>query len=239
MPGLGTIINAAAIIVAGLLGLLFGRFLTSRIQDILVKACGLGCLVIGFSGALKALWTVSDESTWRSGTLMMIVALCLGGLIGELLGIERGLEKLGTWLREKSGSSGDSRFLDGFITASLILPVGAMAVIGPMNDALYGDYTILIAKSIMDASIVFALAATYGKGTIFSVLPVVAVQGLFTALAFLIAPIMTGASLNNLSIVGSTLIVGIGLNLIFEKTFHLANYLPALVIAVLWGLFIG
>ena len=225
MPGLGTVINAAAIIAAGVLGLFLGRFLTNRIQDIFMKACGLSCLVIGFSGALSALAKVSGESLWRSGTLMMILSLCLGGLIGELLGIERGLEHFGTWLREKTGSAGDSRFLDGFITASLILPIGAMAVIGPINDALYGDYTILIAKSIMDAVIVFALAAAYGKGTIFSVIPVVAVQGLFTAFAFLLSPILTEAALNDLSIVGSALIAGIGINLIFEKTFRLANYL--------------
>ena len=238
MPGLGTIINAAAIIIAGLLGLFLGRFLTDRIQDIFMKACGLSCLIIGFSGVLTALSSVSGESLGRSGTLMMILSLCLGGLIGELLGIERGLERFGTWLRVKTKSSGDSRFLDGFITASLILPVGAMAVLGPMNDALYGDYTILIAKSIMDAVIVVALAATYGKGTIFSVIPVVIVQGFFTAFAFLLSPIFTERALNDLSIVGSALIVAIGLNLIFEKTFHLANYLPALVIAVLWGLFV-
>ena len=239
MPGLGTIINAAAIIVFGLLGLLFGRFLTDRIQDLLVKACGLFCLIIGFSGALKALFAVSNESTLRSGTLMLIVSLCLGGLLGELLGIEQGLERFGTWLRSKTGSSDDSRFLEGFITASLLLPVGAMAVLGPINDALYDDYTILIAKSVIDASVIFTLAATYGRGPIFSVLPVILVQGLFTGLAFLIAPIMTEAALNDLSIVGSSLIVGIGLNMVTErKLFRPATYLPALILAVLWGLFI-
>ena len=238
MPGLGTIINAAAIIVAGLLGLLFGRFLTKRIQDVLTKGCALGCLVIGFSGAIKGLSAVSGESLWRSGSLMLVVSLCVGGLIGELLGIERGLTRFGDWLKIRTHSSGDSRFLDGFVTASLIFPIGAMAVLGPMNDALYGDYTILVTKSIMDATLVFALAATYGKGTIFSVIPVVIVQGFFTAFAFLLSPILTEPALNDLSITGSAIIAAIGLNLIFDKPFAIANYLPGLVISVLWGLFV-
>ncbi len=237
MPGTGTIINAAAIIIGGLLGMFLGKALSRRVRkETMMKACGLSAFFIGVSGTLEGLSAVSGQDIWRSGTMMMIISLCLGGMTGELIGIEQKMEDLGIWLRKKAKSDGDSSFLDGFITASLIVSIGAMAILGPMDDALRGDYSVLIAKSIMDFIIVFALSSTYGKGTVFSVIPVVAIQGFFTICAFWLEPILVGAALNDLTIVGSVLITGVGVNLVFERTFPMANYLPAVVYAIIWGL---
>ena len=232
MIGMGTLINAAYVLLGGALGFLFGKALKQRYQDIMVAGCGLSTIFIGASGALKYMLVIADGALATSGEMMLVISMCLGALIGEVLNIEHHIERFGEWLRLRSHSERDPRFIEGFTSASFTLCIGAMAIIGPMNDALYHDYTLLVTKGILDAIIVMALTSSLGKGAVFSVIPLVLWQGLMTLLATLIGPLMTEAELANLSLVGSVLIFCVGINLVFGKKVKVANFLPALVIAV-------
>ncbi|MBQ2990586.1 MAG: DUF554 domain-containing protein [Clostridia bacterium] len=237
MIGMGTVINSAFVLAGGLLGFLFGKALKDSYQDIMVKACGLSTIFIGASGTFKQMLTVSGGALGTTGEMMLVICMCLGGLIGEILAIEENIERFGQWLKVKSHSERDPRFIEGFTSASFTICIGAMAIIGPMNDALYHDYTILTTKGILDMIIVMALTSSMGKGAVFSVIPMALWQGLMTVLAGVIGPLMTDAALSCLSLVGNVLIFGVGINLAFGKRIKVANYLPALIIAVVWSFF--
>ena len=236
MIGMGTLINAACVLLGGALGFLFGKALKQRYQDIMVAGCGLSTIFIGASGALKYMLVIADGALATSGEMMLVISMCLGALIGEVLNIEHHIERFGEWLRLRSHSERDPRFIEGFTSASFTLCIGAMAIIGPMNDALYHDYTLLVTKGILDSIIVMALTSSLGKGAVFSVIPLVLWQGLMTLLAALIGPLMTEAELANLSLVGSVLIFCVGINLVFGKRVKVANFLPALIVAVVWAM---
>ena len=231
MIGMGTLINAACVLLGGALGFLFGKALKQRYQDIMVAGCGLSTIFIGASGALKYMLVIADGALATSGEMMLVISMCLGALIGEVLNIEHHIERFGEWLRLQSHSERDPRFIEGFTSASFTLCIGAMAIIGPMNDALYHDYTLLVTKGILDAIIVMALTSSLGKGAVFSVIPLVLWQGLMTLLATLIGPLMTEAELANLSLVGSVLIFCVGINLVWGKKVRVANLLPAVILA--------
>ena len=158
MYGLGTIINVGAIILGGLIGILFGRFIGDRHRDSLCKACGLAVMFIGVAGALKGMLSVVDSKITYGGDFLIIISLALGALVGEIINIEGGFEKFGSWLREKTNSTGDNKFIDGFVSASFTVCIGAMAIVGSINDGLYGDYTVLVTKSILDfmSTMIFA-----------------------------------------------------------------------------------
>lgn len=232
MHGLGTIINVAAIIIGGLLGILFGRFIQERHRDMLCKACGLSVIFIGVAGTLKGMFSVVNGQIVYGGDFLIIGCLALGALIGELINIEGGFERFGTWLKKKTHSTKDGNFIEGFVSASFTVCIGAMAIVGSINDGLYGDYTILVTKSILDFIIVMVMAASLGKGTIFSALPVALLQGGVTALSLLIKPIMTETALLYLSVIGNILIFCVGINLVFGKKIKVANLLPAIILAV-------
>ena len=238
MIGLGTLINSAFVLAGGALGFLFGKALKDSYQDIMVKACGVSTIFIGASGAFKHMLTIADGQLGTTGEMLLVISLCLGGLIGEILGIEANLERFGEWLKVRSHSERDPRFIEGFTSASFTLCIGAMAIIGPMNDALYHDYTILTTKGILDMIIVMALTASLGKGAVFSVIPMALWQGAMTALAGVVGPLMNDAALACLSLVGNVLIFGVGINLAFGKRIKVVNYLPALIIAVAWSAFL-
>ncbi len=238
MPGLGTIINVALIIVGGLLGLLASSLVTERLQDALLRACGVCVLFVGIAGTLQHMLVASvgaDGSVTLSttGSMMLVVCVAAGSVIGEIANIDGCFERLGEWLRDRTGNASDGRFVDGFVTASLSLSVGAMAIVGAMQDGLNGDWSVLALKGAIDAIIVCAMAASMGKGCVFSALSVGVFQGCVTVLSTLIAPIMTETALANLSYVGSVLIFCVGINLIWPKTFKPANMLPSVVIAVI------
>ena len=232
MIGMGTLINTGAIIVGGVLGHLFGRFIKEESQDMLNKACGICVLFIGMVGAFQGMFTVAGDKLISGGTMMIIASLALGALIGEMLGIENGFERFGEWLKIKTGNAKDKMFVDGFVTASLTVCFGAMAIVGSIEDGIYGDYSILATKAVLDLIIIMVMTCSMGKGCIFSAIPVAALQGGMTLLARLIKPLMTEAALFNLSLVGSVLIFCVGLNLVWGKKVRVANLLPALVFAV-------
>ena len=234
MYGLGTIINTGAIIVGGILGLLFGKLIKERHRDTLCKTCGVAVLVIGLAGALKGMFSVGEDGSISSGGDLLIVGcLALGALLGEIINIEGGFERFGAWLKVKTYSTGDGSFIEGFVSASFTVCIGAMAIVGSINDGLYGDVTVLVTKAILDFIIIMIMAASLGKGTVFSAIPVAILQGGVTALAVLIKPVMTETALLYLSVVGSILIFCVGINLVFGKKIKVANLLPAVVLAVL------
>lgn len=237
MFGLGTLINAAAIAIGGILGGLFGKLLQQRHQDSLSKACGICVLFIGIAGAMEKMMSLCDGALVSGGSLLIIGCLAIGGLVGEILNIEDLIERFGNWLKVKTGNSGDNRFVEGFVTASLTVCIGAMAVVGAIEDGLLGDISILVTKSVLDLIIVMVMTCSMGKGCAFSAIPVAIFQGSVTALSWLIKPLMTESALANLSMVGSILIFCVGVNLVWGKKIRVANLLPSIVIAVVAALF--
>ena len=237
MIGLGTIINTAAIILGGVAGGLFGKRLTERYQDTLMKACGLCVIFLGIAGALEKMFTVQNGSIVSGGTMMMIASFAIGSLVGEWINIEHHMNRFGEWLKVKSGNSKDNLFVDAFVTASLTVCVGALAIVGSIQDGILGDYNTLLMKAILDFVIICVMTASMGNGCAFSAIPVALFQGSITLLARGIEPIMTEPALNNLSLVGSMLIFCVGVNLVWEKKFKVANMLPAIVVAVIWAFF--
>lgn len=232
MVGLGTIINSAAIVVGGIFGLLFGKFMKERIQDALLKACGVCVLFIGIAGAMEGMLKISGSSLSSGRSMFIVASIALGAVVGEILNIEHGFERFGEWLKVKTGNAKDKGFVNGFVTASLTVCIGAMAVIGAIRDGISGDYSILVTKAILDTIIIMVMTCSLGRGCIFSAIPVFVFQGIITALARLIKPLMTTAALANLSLVGSILIFCIGVNTVWDKRIKVANLLPSLVFAV-------
>ena len=235
MFGLGTLINVVAIIIGGIFGGLFGKLLKESHQDALCKACGVCVLFIGISGALEGMLQLTDGKIVSGGSMLIIASLALGGLVGELLNIEGLFERFGAWLKEKTGNSRDRQFVDAFVTASLTVCIGAMAVVGSIADALQGDISILVTKAILDLIIIMVMTCSMGKGCVFSAVAVAIFQGSMTALALLLKPLMTEAALGNISTVGSILIFCVGVNLVWGKKVRVANLLPALIVAVIWA----
>ena len=235
MRGLGTVINVALLIFGGLCALLFGKKLNERIKDTLLSVNAVAIMMLAVGGVMQNMLSLSDGKLSTGGTVMMIVSLTLGGLIGEIININALVNKFGEWLRIKSHSTGDDSFVSAFVSASCTVCIGAMAVIGSINDGVSGDCSVLIAKAILDAVIICIMTASQGKGCIFSAVPVAIFQGVITIIAVFAGGFMTDLALSYLSYVGNVLIFCVGLNLIRKKQIRVANLLPSLVIAVAWG----
>ena len=237
MFGLGTLINMGAILVGGLVGSLVGKAIPKRFQDILYLVCGVSTLFLGIGGAMQHMLIVEDGALNTQGTMMMLLSLTIGAVIGEWIDLEKRLEQFGDWLKRKTDNSDDVTFIDAFVTASLTVGIGAMAIVGAIQDGMEGDISVLAAKSVLDLVIICVMTASLGKGSMFSFIPVGILQGSVTALAVVLKPIMTEAALSNLSYVGSVLIFCVGLNLVWGKKVKVANMLPAVIIAVVWAFF--
>ena len=233
MFGLGTIINTAAIVAGGAGGALFGRLLKEKVQDTLTKCCGISTLFIAVTGALEQMLTVENGAVVSHGAMLVIGCLTIGAVIGELMNLEGAFERFGEWLKQKTGNAKDRRFVDAFVTASLTVCSGAMAIVGSIEDGITGDYSILATKAVLDFIIIMVMSCSMGRGAVFSAIPVAILQGSITALAGLVRPLMTEAALNNLSMVGNVLIFCVGINLVWGKKVRVANLLPAIVIAVI------
>ena len=233
MIGLGTLINVGGILLGGLAGLGFGKFFTERFQNTMNMACGVSVLFIGISGAMEGMLSISDGAISSGGAMLLTICLALGALFGELLNLEDKFEAFGIWLRRKTGNEGDGNFVNGFVTASLTVCIGAMAIVGSIEDGINGDYSILATKAVLDLIIILVMTCSLGKGCMFSAIPVFVVQGGMTLLSRLLQPIMTASALANLSMTGSVLIFCVGVNLVWGKKIRVANLLPGLVIAVI------
>lgn len=235
MIGIGTMINVAGILAGGLGGLLFGNRLEKRYQDTLTSAVGISVMFLGIGGCMEKMLALADGGLTSRGTMMVIGSLSVGAVLGEWLNLDHHMEQFGEWLKKKTKNDGDSQFVDGFVTASLTVCIGAMAVVGSIQDGIMGNYTTLAAKAILDLIIVLIMTASMGKGCIFSAVPVFLFQGSITLLSRLIEPLMTETALSNLSLTGSILIFCVGLNLIWGKKVKVANLLPAVAVSVAWA----
>ena len=240
MFGMGTLINTGAIVVGGVVGALFGKAIKPDQQEALNKVSGVSVLFIAIAGAMEGMLSVDGGVITSGKSMLIVLCLCLGTIVGELLGIEGAFERFGEWLKFKTGNGGDNQFVDAFVTASLTVCIGAMAIVGAIQDGMLGDYSLLAVKSVLDLIIVAVFTSSMGKGAAFSAVPVFLLEGGVTVLASFVAPVMTGLAIDYVSLVGSILVFCVGINLVWGKTLRVANMLPALIFAILtaylpWG----
>ena len=233
--GIGTLINALGVLLGGALGVLIGHRISNNIQQAIMKVAGISVVFLGIIGACEHALKINDGKIVSSGAMVLVVSMTLGTLVGEVLNIEKLFEDLGIYLKRVTNSSGDNRFVDSFILASLTICIGAMSILGAIQDALFNDYSILTAKAVLDFVTILIFTAANGRGSIFSVVPLVIFQGGITVLAKFIEPIMTPTALTNLSMVGSVLIFCVGANLVWNLKLKVANMLPSIIIAVIFA----
>lgn len=172
MIGLGTVINVTAIVAGGLIGMIFSKAISTRYQEILMQAIGVCILFVGISGAVQEMMTVTADGLESSGTMMIVISYAVGSLLGEWINLEHRIEQFGKWLKVKTGNAREKLFVDGFVTASLTVSIGAMAIVGSIQDGMTGDHSTLALKAILDMVIVCVMSASMGKGCIFSAIPV-------------------------------------------------------------------
>ena len=223
----GTIVNVITIISGSILGLILKNRFSEKINHIIMQGLGLCCFLIGMQMALKT-----------SNLLLVIFSIVIGGIIGEIMGIENGLENIGHQLKMKfSRKNSNERFVEGFITASLLFCIGSMSTVGAIQEGLNGSTDILFAKSLLDGVTSIAFSAAMGVGVMFSAIPTFLYQGGLTLLAQVLKDIFTPEIIIEITAVGGIIILGIGFNLSEIKKFKVANFLPSLLIAFFLSLY--
>ncbi|QRG67680.1 DUF554 domain-containing protein [Brevibacillus choshinensis] len=222
---LGTLVNAAAIIVGALLGRLLSR-IPDSIRQTVMQGIGLAVILLGIKMSLGT-----------NNFLLMIVSIVLGAIIGEWIGIEKGLNSLGQWLERKLGGNREGSIATGFVTATLVYCIGAMGVLGAMDSGLRDNHDILYTKALIDGFSAIIFSSTLGIGVLFSAVPVFVYQGIIALLSTQIYNVVSQATLDamlvELTAVGGLMIIAIGINVLEIKRINVANMLPALVIAAL------
>ncbi len=239
---MGTLVNMAAILIGSAIGLLIKRFLQQRFQETIMNALGLAVLFVGLSGALQGLLVVTKDNKIETANIMlMIISLALGALIGEIINIEAKLDRMGELIKASLKVKGEKglNFVEGFVSSSLLFCIGAMAIIGALNDGLTGDASTLYAKAVIDGTVSIFIASTFGIGVFFSIIPLGIYQGLITLLAKYVEPFLNDRLILNISFIGSVLIFGIGINMIFGKKIKCGNILPAVLIPILYEIIIN
>jgi len=223
---IGTLINIVAILAGSLAGMFFGARLPERLKQTVVSGMGLFTAAIGLQMFFKT-----------QNALLTLGALLLGALLGEALGIEEAIARLGEWLEKRfSGSSQgtSSRFVRGFLAASLLYCTGPMAILGSIQDGLTGNYQTLAIKSVLDGFISIAFASTLGVGVLFSILPVGIYQGGISLLASSLNSFLSEAMITEMTAVGGVILFGLALSSLLEiKKIRVGNFLPALALAPL------
>ncbi len=206
--------------------LLCGRVKEQYTKTIMV-CLGLCTLILGVRGALGT-----------EDILLVIISLALGTALGELMKIEQGLDRLGTWLKGKVAKNSGGRFTEGFVTASLLFCVGSMAILGSLDAGLRGEFDVIYTKSVLDGIMAVIFGATMGVGVVFSSIVVLVYQGALTLLAGVIEPLLTPEMMRELTAVGGIMLIATGINVsgISKEHIRVGNMLPALVIPVIWYL---
>lgn len=219
---LGTIVNSMAIIGGSILGVLLRNGIKDEYKTTIMDGIGLSVIVIGIMGGIKS-----------ENIILVIASIVIGGLIGETIGIEKKLDNLGDKLKG-SFAKGDSNFTKGFVTASLVYCIGAMAIIGALESGIQGNHERLFAKSILDGISAIIFSSTLGIGVAFSAIPVFLYQGTITLLSNSIKDILTPEVINEMSAVGGILIMAIGINILEIKKIKIGNLLPAVFIPLIY-----
>lgn len=221
---IGSAVNAAAIIAGSLVGIFGGKFLPEHMKNTLLHVCALSAMGAGIPGLMES-----------QKPLVPIISLVLGAIIGELLDIDRAVNRLGEKLQSRF--SGRGQIAEGFVTATLVFAVGAMAVMGSLNSGLYNDHSILYVKSAIDGVSSIVFAATLGLGVAFSAVPVFLLQGTIALLATFIAPYISPEALAEITFTGSLMIVSISLNMLGVTKIKVLNLVPALIFPVFLCMF--
>ncbi|MCL2857014.1 MAG: DUF554 domain-containing protein [Oscillospiraceae bacterium] len=229
----GTLLNAAGIIVGSLLGVALKRRIPSGLADQVLKVLGIACGILGVTGIVSAMFAV-DTGTGTlqaSGGFLLLVSLVIGCVVGELIRIDDHLNAFGKRVENRFGASGFAR---GFVAASVIFPVGAMAILGSLQDGLRGDISVLLIKTGLDFTTSIILASTLGIGVLFSFVPLVLFQGSVTLLAGALYPFVSAELLDLFSMVGYTIVLCIGVNFVAGSNMKVANFLPALAVPIVY-----
>lgn len=251
MRGLGVLVNVGTVLAGTAIGLLFGGLIQERFRQIAFKAIGLSTTIIGMSMSIAGLSALGKTKLGDYAPLVMVGSLVIGSIAGEALGIEAGLEKLGHWLQRlaarapKVAPNPDNQpdekghtIVEGFVTASLLFCVGAMTVLGSIQDGL-GDPSLLYLKATLDGIAAIALSTALGIGVGLSALPVLVLQGGIALGASALQPYMTAAVIAGIQAVGGALILAIGLDITGIKRLPVGNMLPAILVAMAFGLAFG
>jgi len=226
---IGTFINVGAVLAGTVIGTVLGSRLPDRVRETVMHALGLVTFMVAVSQGLAAFRPPLTDLS-RGAVLVVLGSVLVGGVIGELLGIERGLDRAGNALKARFGR-GQARFTEGFVVASLVFCVGPLTILGSIQDGLRGDFQLLAIKSLLDGFAALAFASALGWGVGFSALTVLIYQGTLTLAASAVADVFTEPMIAAMSAVGGVLILGIALRLLDLREVRVANLLPALVIA--------
>lgn len=230
----GTLVNAVAILAGSFAGLLLRGGIKEKYKTIITQAIGLSVLFVGGVGALSRLMEPEAHS------ILFILSLAIGGVLGEAIGIEKHLENLGNWLQGKIKPKKEvGNISQGFVAASLLFCVGTMAILGPLESGLQGQHGILFAKSTLDGITAVVMASSLGLGVLLSAGSVLVYQGFITLLAVWISPYLTADMLRELSIVGGVMITAIGLNMLGITKIKVGNLLPAMFVPIVYYLIVG
>ena len=222
---IGTLINCIAIIAGSAVGLLLRRGMKDSIAKTVMQGVGLSVILIGLTGAIET-----------GNTLLVILSMVIGGVAGSLINIDQKMNQLGAWAQKnltRDDSEGNT-FAQGFVTASLVYCVGAMAVVGALDSGIRGDHTTLIAKAMLDGVTAIVFTSSLGIGVMLSAVPVLIYQGAIALLGTAIAPLLSDVVVTEMSAVGGLLIMAIGVNMLLEKDIKVANLLPAILIPFIY-----
>ena len=220
---MGAIVNFLSIIIGGALGLVLKRGIPKKLESALVNGVALCVLLIGIKGALEG-----------NNILITIISIAVGAIVGEALDIDAFINKFAKRIEDKLNSSGgDIKFAKGFVTATLLFCVGAMAIVGSLDSGLKGNNTTLYTKALLDGITAVVFASNFGVGVLFSSLPILLYQGGITLLASIVAPLLTTAVVNEMTCVGSLLIIALALNMLKICNIKVANYLPAILMPII------
>jgi uncharacterized membrane protein YqgA involved in biofilm formation len=221
----GTLINAGAVILGSIAGLIIHSRLPKNIVSIVFQGIGLFTLFLGISMASKT-----------SDFLIMIFSIVIGSIIGELLDIDKSVNRFGEWLKKKVKSKNE-KFSEGFVTSFLLFCMGSMTILGAFEEGLGGEPNLLLAKSVLDMFGSIILSASLGIGVIFSVIPLVVYQGGLTLFAGSLTGFLTDPIINELTAVGGLLLIGLGINILEIKKIKILNMIPSLIIVVILAYF--
>jgi uncharacterized membrane protein YqgA involved in biofilm formation len=215
---LGPVVNAAAIVVCALAGRFLVRGIPARFEEILKKAIGLSIIYVGLKGALD-----------NQRVLLLIMSMVIGAAIGELVNIDRLMNRFGSWTEGKLGMSGGT-FAKGFVSAGILFCTGSMAIVGSMQSGLQGNHETLFAKSVLDGSISLVFGASLGIGVVFSAIPVLVYQGGIVLASMAVKDMLSPEIIREMSAVGNLLVAAIGFNFLAIKEIRVANLIPAVFI---------
>lgn len=229
----GTVVNAVTVVLGSVVGLVLRRFAKakkegsrlSELPDMIMKGVGLCVLLIGVQGAIKT-----------NDIMIVIFSMLIGAFIGTLLDLDGGINWLGDFL-EKKAKGRFGNVAQGFVSASLLFCVGSMAIVGSLNSGLLGDHSMIYAKSVLDMVMAVVFASTLGFGVVFSAILVFLYQGAITLGASFLAPVLSSAAINEMTAVGSLIIIGLALNLLGITKIKVMNYVPAIFVPILLVMF--